>query len=305
MKTIAQFVQQGIASTDELKDALQTAMRLEFSTIPPYLCAEWSIDFNNDPDNVMPMIHGVVVQEMYHFALAGNMLSAIGGKPAVANASFLTAYPAKSLPGGIAQAVAVDLLPLSQAQLQVFMQIEQPEFPPVGLVAMAVGPPTIADFYDTVSGAFTTYKPAIDLNAHYVPAVGQIKTVDDALAAIERIKTEGEGTQKSPDQPAIDGNQLAHYYTFKQIHVGKQMIPVGDKWDFVGPPIRFPNVMGFAKSPADPDLPAFKQQLALLLTNLEMCWTTGAAPDIDGMTQLQELGIGLIQKGVRPEFVWS
>jgi hypothetical protein len=304
MKTIAQFVQQGITSTDELKDALQTAMRLEFSTIPPYLCAEWSIDFNNDPDNVMPMIHGIVIQEMYHFALAGNMLSAIGGKPTVADASFLTAYPAKSLPGDIAQAIAVDLLPLSPAQLLVFMQIEQPEFPPVGLMAMAVGPPTIAAFYDTVSAAFTAYKPAIDLNAHYVPAVGQIKTIDDALAAIERIKTEGEGTRKSPDQPAIDGGQLAHYYTFKQIHVGKQMIPVGDKWDCVGPPIRFPNVMNFARSPADPDLPAFKQQLALLLGNLETCWTAGAAPDIDGMTQLQELGIALIQKGVRPEFVW-
>ena len=64
MKTIAQFVHDGIASTDDLKAALQTAMQLEFSTIPPYLCAEWSIDFNNDPDDVMTMIHGIVIQEM-------------------------------------------------------------------------------------------------------------------------------------------------------------------------------------------------------------------------------------------------
>jgi Ferritin-like len=302
MKTIAQFVQEGIASTAELVGALQTAMRLEFSTIPPYLCAEWSIDYNNDPDNVMSLIHGIVVQEMYHFALAGNMLNAIGGKLAVANSSFLTTYPTNSLPGDIHQALAVDLLPLSPAQLQVFMQIEQPEFPPVGL--MAAAPPTIAAFYDTVSAAFTTYKPAIDLNAHYVPAVGQIKTIDDALAAIERIKAEGEGTQQSPDQPTTDGGQLAHYYVFKQIYVGKQMIPVDNKWDFVGPPIHFPNIINFARSPADPGLPAFKQQLALLLTNLERCWTNGAAPDIDGMRQLQQLGIGLIQNGVCPEFNW-
>jgi hypothetical protein len=304
MKTIAQFVQEGITSADELKDALQTAMRLEFSTIPPYLCAEWSIDFNNDPDNVMSLIHGIVVQEMYHFALAGNMLSAIGGKPAVANAAFLTPYPTNSLPGDIHQTLAVDLQPLSLAQLQVFMQIEQPEFPPVGLMAVSAEPATIAAFYDTVSTAFTTYKPAIDLNAHYVPAVGQIRTIDDALAAIETIKAEGEGTRQSPDQPAMDGGQLAHYYVFKQIYVGKQMIPVGNKWDFVGPLIRFPNILNFAKSAADSDLPAFKQQLALLLRNLETCWTAGAAPDIDGMTQLQQLGMALIQNGVCPEFVW-
>jgi Ferritin-like len=99
MKTIAQFVQDGINSVAELMAALQTAMQLEFSTIPPYLCAEWSIDYNNDPNNVMSMIHGVVIQEMYHFALAGNMLSAIGGVPAIANASFMPGYPTHTLPG--------------------------------------------------------------------------------------------------------------------------------------------------------------------------------------------------------------
>lgn len=303
MKTIAQFVQQGINSTGELKDALQTAMRLEFSTIPPYLCAEWSIDFNNDPDNVMTMIHGIVIQEMLHFALAGNMLSAIGGSPKVANAAFLTAYPTNKLPGDIQQALAVDLQPLSSAQLQVFMQIEQPEFPPLGLLA-ASPPATIGAFYDTISTAFKTLKPGIDLNAHYVADVGQIKSIDDAVNAIGTIKAEGEGTQLSPDQPAADGGKLAHYYMFKQIDVGKQFIPIANgKWDFVGPPIHFPGVINFVKSPANPDQAAFKQQLATLLGNLETCWSTGTPPDTDGMSQLQQLGMGLIQNNVCPEFV--
>jgi hypothetical protein len=305
MKTIAQFVQDGIKSIPDLMDALQTAMRLEFSTLPPYLCAEWSIDFNNDPDNVLTMIHGIVIQEMYHFALAGNMLSAIGGKPSVANAAFLTTYPTNTLPGNIHQTLAVDLLPLSPAQLQVFMQIEQPEFTPLGFTA-ANPPATIAAFYDTIATAFTTIKPAIDLNAHYVPAVGQIKSIDDAVAAIDRIKTEGEGTPNSPDQPAADGGTLAHYYTFKQIYVGKQFVPTANnKWDFVGPQIRFPGVLNFARSPANSDLPAFKQQLATLLANLEGCWSTGNPPDTSGMSQLQDLGIALIQNGVCPEFVLS
>jgi hypothetical protein len=75
MKTIAQFVQDGISTPSDLQDALQTAMQLEFATIPPYLCAQWSI--NSDPSGVGAMIQNIVIQEMSHFALAGNMLTAI------------------------------------------------------------------------------------------------------------------------------------------------------------------------------------------------------------------------------------
>ena len=80
MKTIAQFVKDRITSLPDLQDALQTAMQLEFSTIPPYLCAQWSI--SSDPSGLADMIENIVVREMYHSALAGNMLTAMGGAPA-------------------------------------------------------------------------------------------------------------------------------------------------------------------------------------------------------------------------------
>jgi hypothetical protein len=152
MKTIAQYVQDGISTPPDLQDALQTAMQLEFATIPPYLCAQWSI--NSDPSGVGSMVQDIVVQEMLHFALAGNMLAAIGKTPSIANAAFVPSYPTHVLPGGIPQKLAVDLQPLSLDQLQVFMQIENPEFPPVALVA---GPPPamIGAFYDTISAGFT------------------------------------------------------------------------------------------------------------------------------------------------------
>jgi ferritin-like protein len=135
MKTIAQFVKDRITSLLDLQDALQTAMQLEFSTIPPYLCAQWSI--HTDPGGVTDMIESIVVQEMDHFALAGNMLTAIGGLPNIANATFIPNYPTNVLPGGIPQNLAVDLKPLTPDQVQVFMQIEYPEFPPVALAATA------------------------------------------------------------------------------------------------------------------------------------------------------------------------
>ena len=130
MKTITEFVRSGINDPSELKEALQTAMRLEFSTLPPYLCAEWSIIDGQDPNGVADKIYGIVLQEMFHFALAGNILSAIGGPFKLTSPDFLPNYPTDTLPGDIHQDLIVDLKPLSKDQLQVFMQIETPEFPP-------------------------------------------------------------------------------------------------------------------------------------------------------------------------------
>src|SRR3954464_2543883 len=101
MKTIDQFVKDGIGSLADLRAALQTAVQLEFSTMPPYLCAQWSL--KDDPGGVGNIIKSVVVQEMYHFALAGNILTAIGGIPSIDNAAFIPGYPTHVLPGGTAQ----------------------------------------------------------------------------------------------------------------------------------------------------------------------------------------------------------
>ena len=306
MKTIAQHIQDGISTLADLQDALQTAMQLEFATLPPYLCAQWSI--NSDPSDVGGMIQGVAVQEMYHFALAGNMLAAIGGTPAVANAAFVPSYPTHTLPGGIPQKLAVDLQPLSLDQLQVFMQIEYPEFPPIA-VARASAPATIGAFYDTISDGFATVNPTIDPNAYSVdvPDAGKITSVADAQAAIQRIKIEGEGTEGSPDQPPADGTRFAHYYVFKEIYTGHKLVQGSDgQWSFTGDAIQLPTVYPFAQSTASPDPSLeFNQALTDLLTALQNCWTTGARPSIGDMFTLQSLGQGLIQQGIRPEFLWA
>jgi hypothetical protein len=314
MKTIAQHVQDGISTLSDLQDALQTAMQLEFATIPPYLCAQWSI--NSDPSGVANMIQNIVIQEMVHFALAGNMLTAIKGPPEIANAGFVPSYPTNVLPGGIPQKLAVDLQPLSRDQLQVFMQIENPEFPPVALTA---GPPpaTIGAFYDTISNGFTVVNPTIDPNANFVdfsavlsppPQIVQIKTIADAQNAITTIKTEGEGTQGSPDEPPGDSSTFAHYYAFKQIFIGKTLVQTNGKWGFTGAAIQFPTVLPFSPSnvPSDPSA-GFNQTLSQLLQQLEACWTTGASffDTLGTMSTLQSQGTQLIQQKIRPEFLWA
>lgn len=306
MKTIAQFVAGRITTLSDLKDALQLALQLEFATIPPYLCAQWSI--KDDPGDVGTMIEAIVVQEMFHFALAGNMLTAIGGVPSVANAAFLPTYPTNVLPGGIHQTLAVDLKPITPEQVQVFMQIEYPEFPPVALVA-PTGPATIGEFYDAIAEAFTKLNPTINPGAFAVDSgeATPIKSVPDALNAIALIKSEGEGTPGSPNQPSPGSTTFAHYYVFKEIFTEKKLVQdAAGHWSFNGAPIPFPTSFDFQQSTATPNPSLrFNESLSQLLTGLQACWTSGAQPDINAMFELQSLGVELIQRGIRPEFLWA
>ncbi|MFI7102603.1 ferritin-like protein [Streptomyces sp. NPDC050161] len=305
MKTIREYVEAETLSLDDLKGALQLAMRLEFATIPPYLCAQWSV--RRDPDRTEGVLHRIVSQEMHHFALAGNLLSAIGGQPSIAHADFLPTYPANELPGGISQEIPIDLKPLLKEQLAVFMQIEYPDFPPVALVPEQP-PATIGAFYDRIITAFDTLMPAIDQNAHAVdvPFTKPIRSIADAIGAIERIKSEGEGVRGSPDQPSGEAQGRAHYYLFKELFVQKRLVKVGEKWSFSGAPVTLPEVYDFEPSDARPNPSTeFNRTLSNLLVDLEKCWTMGDAPNVAAMFQLRIVGQDLIKKGIRPEFRWD
>ncbi|MFD5494162.1 ferritin-like protein [Streptomyces sp. NPDC001812] len=306
MKTIKEYVEARDLSLDDLKGALQLAMRLEFSTIPPYLCAQWSV--KRDPDRVEGVLHAVVSQEMGHFALAGNLLAAIGGRPSIGHADFVLNYPVAELPGGIPQELPIDLKPLRKEQLAVFMQIETPEFPPVAF-RTARAPATIGAFYDTIITTFQTLNPEIDPDAHAVelPFSHRIETVADAIETIDRIKSEGEGAQDSPDQPSGEERaSFAHYYLFKELWLQKRLVKAGEKWSFSGASIDLPDVYDFQPSQAEPNPSAdFNRTFSQLLIDLESCWTAGASPNVAAMFQLQILGRDLIKRGIRPEFRWD
>jgi hypothetical protein len=68
-------------SPDWLKQALQVAVRLEFATIPPYLCAMWSIKSEGGP--VYDSIREIVIEEMLHMGLVCNLLTTFGDTPRI------------------------------------------------------------------------------------------------------------------------------------------------------------------------------------------------------------------------------
>jgi hypothetical protein len=318
-KSVRETVRSGINNLADLQGALLTAIQIEFSTIPPYLCAQWSINGSNDPSDVTDMIENIVVQEMLHFGLACNMFNATGGslKGLIATPSFVPTYPTNGLPGGVHPGLVVSLVPLASQTLQTFMAIEYPDGTPIVTQPATPpppappAPPTIADFYQTIAAGFQAVFPSgtLPASSQVVTSAGgdslfAIKTVTDALNAIEEITQQGEGTTTSPDEGTFDPSELAHYYTFAQIYYGFTVAPVGTGFQYTGKPITMPAVFPFAPQAPNAQQQAFIATFTTLMTQLESCWTANFSIDtaVGTMFSLQTTGAALIQAGITPQF---
>jgi Ferritin-like len=268
---------------DGVQAALQNAINLEHSTIPPYLYALYSLKAGSNTE-IRERISSVVKEEMLHMTLACNVLNALGGTPQIDGSNFVPSYPGP-LPGGIENGLKVRLAPFSlDLVLTEFMQIEQPEnplvFPEIALAEMAAAPRTIGQYYAGIKQSII----ALGDNAFAKPPRNQITEpfsnlvkvtdVQSAVSAIDLIVEQGEGTPQSPlDDPAhfdpnrFDYTQLAHYYRFAEIVHGKQLIPnpkatpqtpPGQRFQFKGLPIVFApaDVYAAPSNPQRADYPA-------------------------------------------------
>src|SRR5438105_3072474 len=81
---------------EELKNSLDTALKLEFTTIPPYLCALWSIMDRGTAHH--RQINRIVQQEMGHMGLVCNLLTTIDECPQISAPGAIPEYPS-FLPG--------------------------------------------------------------------------------------------------------------------------------------------------------------------------------------------------------------
>src|SRR3954465_2835881 len=81
-----------ITTVEDLRTHLQWAIELEHATIPPYLCALYSLDAARNPA-AAEVVQSVFVEEMLHLALAANLLNAVGGKPVLDAPRLLPGYP--------------------------------------------------------------------------------------------------------------------------------------------------------------------------------------------------------------------
>jgi hypothetical protein len=241
---------QGIDTQPLLLAAVQTAIKLEHSTIPPYLYALYSIVPGKNVE-IARLLHSVVVEEMSHMALACNLLNALGGSPAIDDPAFIPTYPGP-LPGAVEHGLVVPMKPFSLDLVKdVFMEIEEPEDPLEFRPAAAPQPRlTIGEFYAAIRDQMETasFSGAPDLQVTH-PLLPEITKVTDAASAIDAINTiieQGEGTSASPLDR--DRAELAHYYRFAEIANGRTLVkhkhippgtPPDQQWSYADPPIPF------------------------------------------------------------------
>ena len=246
-------VYMNLNSAEDLMQALQLAIELEHSTIPPYLCALYSIKPGTNIE-VSELIRSVVVEEMLHMALVANIFLSIGGHPNIGHAKFVPQYPGP-LPGGLRASLIVRLRRCSIPQIRdCFMSIEEPEettqirrMQLERYDAAIEHKYTIGWFYDQITAALEQLSATgkikfgnEDQQVKDWSGPGKlyvIRTLQDAKDAINEIKNQGEG--RSSRDPNDSDNELAHYYKFSEIVVGRQLEKVDGKYQYTGTPIPF------------------------------------------------------------------
>ncbi len=227
---------QGLGSTTprvaDVRAALQQAVELEHSTIPPYLYALYSLVPGRN-DEVARILRSVVLEEMLHMVLAANVLNALGGRPAISKPSFIPNYPGP-LPGGVEGQLEVHLRPFGTEQLAAFIEIEEPrQTLDGGPLAGGVGDCTIGEFYTAIASAIEalgdgvfTASPRHQVGPELVWGSVAVTDVASARVALDTIIEQGEGTGTSPVE--IDGpggsNDYAHYYRFMEIWEGRRLV---------------------------------------------------------------------------------
>ncbi|MGG2464347.1 ferritin-like domain-containing protein [Streptomyces sp. RGM 3693] len=265
-----------------IRSALQAAVELELATIPVYLCGWWSI---KDRDSeAARLLRRIVGDEMYHLGVVSNLLVAVGGRPNIRDAA--PTYPGP-LPGGVRADVNVYLSGLTKSLVHdVMMAIEAPEAPLAQGVNNSL---SIGLFYSDLQQAFRKAEPELSTRGQLSMHIGSdvlrpVENLDDVEYAIEIVKEQGEGTASSPSD-TFEDDHPAHYYAFGEIYHGQRLRKVGDRSEFSGAPVPFPDVRPMARVPADgwphpPEhvrrlLDRFDANYHAVLTTLDRAWDGG------------------------------
>jgi hypothetical protein len=304
-----------ISTLEELRTHLQTAVEIEWSTIPTYLCARWSlVDGHNEL--AATCIDDVVMEEMLHLTLACNLLNAVGGHPhLVPPKAKLPSYPTY-LPHSD-DAFTVNLLPFSRPALETFRSIERP--------SPDCAPPepnkwhSIAQFYEAVGSALTklskthqvfTGKPSYQVDSSYYYGGGgeafPINNLESANLALQVIVDEGEGINQTiwdGDQELLgETRELAHYFRFDELYQGRLYVD-GDT-PSSGPTggsilVDYDQVLPMKPSPRAEDYPAGSELRAMteecnttysgLLAQLETAFNGEPAALIESVQTMLEL----------------
>jgi hypothetical protein len=221
-----------VGNRKELTYLLSQAAELEHGLMCEYLYAAFSLKTSSGPglrddqlaavERWRRMILGIAAEEMLHWAVVQNLLTAVGSAPFVSRPHM--PHQAKGYPPG----VQVRLLPFGEAALQHFVYLERPEgmdgtdaegFEPAGRPVAPMRPDeiiprgqqfaTVGHLYRSIEHGFASLAdklgedrlfigPAFqqaDETAFGWPDLRPITDLAGANRAIERIVEQGEGAR--------------------------------------------------------------------------------------------------------------
>jgi len=318
----------GISTLESLREHVQGALELEHSTLPPYLCALFSIHNGSNPE-CAEIIRSVFIEEMLHLALAANVLNAIGGAPSFTKPGFVPTYPT-ALPHSD-NSFEVPLAPFTPTTIETFMRVERPG--DRHAESEADNFETIGQFYRAIEeglkslcatlGEDTVFSGDPDrqitpamlgfVGERRVVAVHNLKT---ALEAIDEIEEQGEGLKHRQvwdgdrDMFHPEREEVAHYFRFSEILQGRSYVrgdsprsgPSGQEfvvdWDAVYPMRPNPKVDDFPEdSPVRSKMVEFNTKYCGMLATLHRTFngeTAQLSPAIAMMFQLQSIATELL-----------
>ncbi|MBI1771002.1 MAG: ferritin-like protein [Burkholderiales bacterium] len=264
-----------ITTVQQAQAMLQTAINVEFGTLPPYLYAQLTI-LPGTNAAAMARLKSITHQEMIHLCLAANILNALDGDDTPEGKPTLQppTYPGP-LPGDIGsdgKVLTVHILPFGKPAMQQGMNIEMPvdpiDFPQLKLLAATTSKAvTIGQFYEALdaylktlpASAWSSNNRQIADKQFFPGQLFAVNNYEDAHNAIQVIISEGEGTSNDP----LDfSKELAHFYRFEEMYRNQVLTssdspqgfswggPLGVNYSEVYPAIADPQTHDFSKEPA-------------------------------------------------------
>jgi hypothetical protein len=211
-------------TVEDLHKHIATAIALEHATLPPYFTALASLkgDLTDKKQRARGFIHQIMMEEMLHMALAGNMMLAANGKASLTHKGFMPQYPCH-LPLAADTTVEIHIRKCTNAQIESFVAIEKPATPQQIENATADHYESIGQFYHGLWYAFlevfgkdeSVELPGADkkqISWEHDQSLITIRTLADVRTAIDTIIEQGEGQKLPPPSAARQSGNICESY---------------------------------------------------------------------------------------------
>ncbi|KAF8749660.1 Iron-binding zinc finger CDGSH type [Rhizoctonia solani] len=248
-----------------LRQHLQTAVILELYTIPLYLFAMYSINTDN-AGSESPEQVAVAGVRMLHLILAGNLLTAVRGRPQLYGEAFAPKYPSEILYEG----VLLTLAPAHPYQFQNFVEVEQPVDEKVEQEENLLKTKMLAQ-YESIGQFYGSLKEGLrDLHNRLGDDIfdkdsakrqwgdddpwfqGELAAITDLQTAEDKLSLIIEQGEGGPPTTGSSSSEQSHYEIFKKLselnlNVHK-LAPNPDTKQFEGREKSYPVMLAFDAS---------------------------------------------------------